>query len=216
VGRKTLVPFAESAAAMLVTTESGVVLVPAPEGGFRTERLETIDHAQRFSGVAFDAPARPLLDVDAWREMKGRLEGLAAVGAAAFLLGLMQTGFERSVVYLKERVAFGGPIGRFQVLQHRAAEMLIRVENSRAAVYRAAWLHSRSSDEAPLAVAAAKAYAGDSARYVMREAIQIFGGVGFTWEYDLHVYYKRVKTLEQLHGSTREQIERALLARCAR
>jgi len=88
--------------------------------------------------------------------------------------------------------------------------MWIRMESSRSAVYRAAWAVENEQNEAPLLVASAKAYCGDSARFVCGETIQLFGGVGYTWEYDPHIYYKRVKTLEQLYGSTRNQLEAAL------
>ena len=124
----------------------------------------------------------------------------------------MERSLELSVAYLKDRKAFGVPIGSFQALQHRAAEMLLRTESSRSAVYRAAWAFDHDPAAAPLLAAAAKAYCGDAGRYVCGETIQIFGGVGYTWEYDPHIYWKRVKTLEQFCGSTREQLEAVLEA----
>lgn len=215
VGRKCFVPFGEAAHALLVVTRQGLALVQRPEGGWPSIPMQTIDPAQRYAEISLDAPGTLLLDPAEWCEIEARADRLAGLGAAALLLGLAQSGLERTVAYLKERKAFGGPIGRFQVLQHRAADMLIQTENARAAVYRAAWAFTHAPDEAPLAVAAAKAYTGEAARFVTREAIHVFGGVGFTWEYDLHIYYKRVKTLEQFFGSTRDQIERAFEARCA-
>jgi len=137
---------------------------------------------------------------------------LAATGAAAMLFGLMSRALEITLDYVKARQAFGRPIGAFQALQHRLAEMLLRVESTRSAVYRAAWCIDTGDADTALAAAAAKAYAGDAARLVCGESIQMHGGIGFTWEVDLHFYFKRVKTLEQLYGSTEAQLERALAA----
>jgi alkylation response protein AidB-like acyl-CoA dehydrogenase len=140
------------------------------------------------------------------------VDRLASLGAAALLLGLSERSLELAVAYLKERKAFGVPIGSFQALQHRAAEMLLRVESARSSVYRAAWAFDAAPEQAPLLAATAKAYGGDTGRFVCGETIQIFGGVGYTWEYDPHIYWKRVKTLEQFYGSTRSQLESVLAA----
>ena len=109
--------------------------------------------------------------------------------------------------YVQTRQAFKRPIGAFQALQHRMADMLLRTESTRSAVYRAAWCLDTDDADAALACAAAKAYAGDAARLVCGEAIQMHGGIGFTWELDLHFYFKRAKTLEQHYGSTEAQLE---------
>ena len=90
--------------------------------------------------------------------------------------------------------------------------MLLQTESTRSAVYRAAWCIDTKDVETDLACAAAKAYAGDASRLVCGEAIQMHGGIGFTWELDLHFYFKRAKILEQQYGSTEVQIERALAA----
>jgi alkylation response protein AidB-like acyl-CoA dehydrogenase len=92
--------------------------------------------------------------------------------------------------YVRTRHAFRRPIGSFQALQHRLADMLLKTESTRSAVYRAAWCHDTNAVDAPLACAAAKAYAGDAARLVCGESIQMHGGIGFTWELDLHFYFK--------------------------
>jgi len=90
--------------------------------------------------------------------------------------------------------------------------MLLRVESTRSAVYRAAWCMDAGDPATDLAVASAKAYAGDAARFVCGEAVQLHGGVGFTWEVDLHWYFKRCKTLEAHYGSTEARLEEALTA----
>ena len=95
---------------------------------------------------------------------------------------------------------FGQPIGSFQAVRHKCAEMLLEVENSHAAVYYAAWALAADAEDAELAASVAKAYVGDASRKVCGEAIQVHGGIGFTWEYDLHLYFKRAKALEVQYG----------------
>lgn len=211
-GTKTFVPFGAAADTLLVTTAEGLVRVDRPAQGFRVAALPTLDHAQRFVEIVLDDPGTLLADRAQAAACLEAADRLGALGAAAVLLGLMERSLELSVAYLKERKAFGVPIGSFQALQHRAADMLLRVESSRSAVYRAAWAFDHDPASAPLLAATAKAYCGDAGRYVCGETIQIFGGVGYTWEYDPHLYWKRVKTLEQFYGSTRSQLEAVLEA----
>jgi alkylation response protein AidB-like acyl-CoA dehydrogenase len=209
-GRKVFVPFGASADALIVTTDRGLAIAPRPDAGWDARPLETVDHAQRFADVTLAGPAVELAEGEVARCAVEGAERVGALDAAAFLLGMMERVLEMSVAYLKDRRAFGVPIGSFQALQHRAADMLLYTENTRAAVYRAAWSCDCDPESAALQVAAAKAYAGDAARFVCREGIQVFGGVGFTWEYDLHIFYKRTKMLEEFHGSTRDQLEQLL------
>ncbi|MEE8350416.1 MAG: acyl-CoA dehydrogenase family protein [Acidobacteriota bacterium] len=208
-GTKGPVAFGASADALLVTTPQGLVLVPRPGEGWNTVSLDTFDHTQRFVQILLDDPGELLSD----RPIPQEVDLLGAVGAAGLLLGLMERSLELAVDYLKERQAFGRTIGSFQALQHRASDMWIKTESSRSAVYRAAWALEEQLEEAPFLVAAAKAFTGDAAGFVCGETIQLFGGVGFTWEYDPHIYFKRVKTLQQLYGSTRNQLELALQAK---
>jgi len=204
-GTKYFVPFAAAADALLVTTPAGVALVEAP---FATTPLETIDLAQRFGAVTLDHAAALVGPPDLLEDV----DRLAAVGAAATLLGVMTRSLELTLDYVRTRHAFNRPIGAFQALQHRMADMLLRTESTRSAVYRAAWCRDAGAPETVLACAAAKAYAGDAARMVCGSAIQLHGGIGFTWELDLHVFFKRAKTLEQHYGATETQLARALAA----
>ena len=119
---------------------------------------------------------------------------------------------EITLGYLQTRETFKRPIGSFQALQHRTADMLLKTESSRSAAYRAAWCLAAKDPEAALACATAKAYAGDAARLVCAESIQMHGGIGFTWELDLHYYFKRAKTYEMHYGSTEAQLDRVLAA----
>jgi alkylation response protein AidB-like acyl-CoA dehydrogenase len=211
-GRKLFVPFGAYMDALVVTTAEGLGLAVRPDAGWSIRPLDTLDHAQRFAEIELDQPGTLLADLPSSRPILEAVDRLGALAASALLLGLAERALELTVGYLNERKAFGVPIGSFQVLQHRAADMVLRVESSRSAVYRAAWALDEAPESADLLVAAAKAYCGDSARLVCGDAIQLFGGVGYTWEYDPHIYFKRAKTLEQFYGATRVQLERALRA----
>jgi alkylation response protein AidB-like acyl-CoA dehydrogenase len=115
-----------------------------------------------------------------------------------------------TVAYSSQRQTFGKPIGAYQVLQHRMADMLLRTESTRAVVLRAAWALTAGAADASLVAAAAKQYAVESANQIARDAVQIHGGNGFTWEYDIHFYLKRAVTLSQHYGSDDEVLDRAL------
>jgi alkylation response protein AidB-like acyl-CoA dehydrogenase len=212
-GVKRFVPFGAQADALIVETTGGLVLVPRPAAGWSAKPLPTIDHAQRFAEIALDAPGTLLCEGEAACRAIGESDRLAALGSAALLLGLMERALEITLAYTLQRQAFGAPIAINQALQHRAADMLLQTESARAAVYRAAFAAEHQPEQAGYLIAVAKAWAAPAARLVCGEAIQMHGGVGFTWEYDPHVYLKRVKTLEQFYGSTRAQLEHALQAR---
>src|SRR5258705_436474 len=128
------------------------------------------------------------------------LPAVCAGGAAAEMLGAERRCLDMAVEYAKVREQFGQPIGSFQAIRHKCAEMLLEVENSHAAVYYAAWALDADAEDAELAASVAKAYVGDASRKVCGEAIQVHGGIGFTWEYDLHLYFKRAKALEVQYG----------------
>ena len=212
-GVKRFVPFGLHADALIVETASGLALAPKPAGGWNAKAMPTIDHAQRFAELTLDAPATLLCDAEGARKALSANDSLAALGASALLLGLAERALEITIAYTMERQAFGAPIASFQALQHRAADMVLQTESTRAAVYRAAFAAEHDPDQAAYLAAVAKAWAGPAARLVCGEALQMHGGVGFTWEYDPHVYLKRVKTLEQFYGSTRAQLESVLTAK---
>src|SRR6266478_4882660 len=131
--------------------------------------------------------------------------------AAAEMLGAARRCLDMAVGYAKVREQFGQPIGSFQAIRHKCSEMLLEVENSFSAVYYAAWALDAKAEDAELAASVAKAYVADASRKVCGEAIQVHGGIGFTWEYDLHIYFKRAKALESMYGDVdyhREQIVR--------
>ncbi len=202
-GTKYFVPFAASADALLVTTDAGLVLA---EGPFQTEAMPTLDEAQRFAKVTLSAAAERVGS----NEFVDQLRDFAEIGAAALALGICEAAMEASVRYSTERKTFGKPIGVYQVLQHRMADMVLRTESSRATVFRAAWCIDNDAADRALAVAAAKQYAVESANQITRDAVQIHGGNGFTWEYDIHRWLKLAVTLDQHYGSRDELLERAL------
>ena len=116
------------------------------------------------------------------------------------MCGGAQQVLDMSVEYAKVREQFGRPIGSFQAIQHKCADMLVQVESSKSATYYAAWAVAGDVPEAPLAAAMAKAYCSDAYRVVAGEGIQIHGGIGFTWEHDMHIYFKRAKSSEVSFG----------------
>ncbi len=132
---------------------------------------------------------------------------------AAELLGLSDRMLEVSVAYAKVREQFGRPIGSFQAVKHRCADMLVDVEGMRSAVYYAAWAIDADAPDASLAASTAKAWASDASRRVMASALQVHGGIGFTWEHDLHLYLKRAQLDQVTFGDAafhRERIARLL------
>jgi alkylation response protein AidB-like acyl-CoA dehydrogenase len=120
---------------------------------------------------------------------------------AAESVGVAQRAMEMAVAYAKERKQFGRPIGTYQAVSHTCAQMLLEVEGARAAVLWAAWALDHEPETAPLATACAKAYAADAGRRVPRAALQVHGGIGFTWEHDLHFFLKRGEANAHMYGS---------------
>ena len=138
----------------------------------------------------------------------------ALVALSADAVGGSEKVLEDSVAYAKERVQFGKPIGVHQAIKHKCADMLIEVESSKSITYYAAWTVGRGSRRGALAAAMAKAYTSDAYRHCSAENIQIHGGVGFTWEYDCHLYFKRAKAVEVTYGDAtfhRERVAQLLM-----
>jgi alkylation response protein AidB-like acyl-CoA dehydrogenase len=202
-----------------------IILVPAraPEGltlflvnpgaaGFTQTPVTGMDLATRWVNLALDGvpvgAAEVLGAPGGGQALCETLLRRGAVGAAAEMLGAARRCLDMAVAYAKVREQFGQPIGSFQAIRHKCAEMLLEVENSHAAVYYAAWAQDAGAEDADLAASVAKSYVGDAARKVCGEAIQVHGGIGFTWEYDLHLYFKRAKALEVQYGDAEYHRER--------
>jgi len=222
-GTKRFVPFAHSADLILVvarTVAGGggdgttVFAIPGDARGLSQAPNVEMDHTSKTSTVTFDgvvAAADAVIgEVDQGWAVIGPTLHRAAIGAAAEMLGAARRCMEMSVEYAKVRQQFGQPIGTFQAIKHACAEMLLEVENAHAATYYAAWALDAGAPDAALAASVAKAYAGDASRKVCGNSIQVHGGIGFTWEYDLHLYVKRAKHFEPLYGDADFHRERAL------
>lgn len=161
-------------------------------------------------------PTRPLgrAKQDAVGQPAGRAPGgqkaldIATVALAAEMVGGAAELLDQVVAYVQDRKQFGVPVGGFQAVQHRAADMLIRIEKARSAVYHAALVADEAPEQLPLAASAAKVAANQTYVWCSQQAIQLYGGLGFTWEQDLHLYFKRAKTSEYLLGSTSYHLDR--------
>ena len=176
----------------------GLFAVPGGARGLKKEPLVSVDETRRsaelrFRGVAL--PREALLagegrGSDSARAIRRALDA-CAIGLAAESLGGAERALERAVEYVKVREQFGRAVGSFQAVQHMAAEAAARIEPARALVWYAAWAFDARPKEAPLAASMAKAACCDVYRFVARTAVEMHGGIGFTWENDMHFYLKR-------------------------
>ena len=130
------------------------------------------------------------------------------VALAAESVGVAQRALDIAVSYAKEREQFGRPIGAYQAVSHRLADMLWEVEEARSLTYYAAWCADAEPESLPLAASMAKARASDAASAVTHQAIQTLGGIGFTWEHDIHFFLKRARVSAQLMGSAGQHRDR--------
>ncbi len=158
--------------------------------GFAAQPEPAMDRTRAVGWIELDgAPAVRLGGADAVE----RFVDLGALGHAAELLGASARALDLAVAHAKEREQFGRPIGSFQAVKHRCADMLVDVEGMRSAVYHAAWALGAGDAEASVAASTAKLWCSDASRRVMASALQVHGGIGFTWEHDLHLYLKRAQ-----------------------
>jgi alkylation response protein AidB-like acyl-CoA dehydrogenase len=208
-GRKVFVPMAAGADAFLVVADGGLALVArdAPGLSLAIDRTQDGGH---FGTLTLDhTPARPLAG-----DLAEAIEE-ATLATAAYLLGVMEGAFAMTLGYLKTRQQFGRPIGSFQALAHRAADLKIQVALTRASLEAAALTLDTSAVPAirRAAVSRAKARASDAAMRVTREAIQMHGGIGYTDEYDVGLYLRKAMVLANLFGSA--ALHRSLYAELA-
>jgi alkylation response protein AidB-like acyl-CoA dehydrogenase len=190
-GRPDPVPYAPSAAVAIVTaaTDDGPALfsLDLDEVG-RPARQPALDQTRELGWLHLDdTPAARLGGADAVDALLDR----AAAGVAAEMLGSASRALDMAVEYAKDRVQFGRPIGSFQAVKHRCADMLVDVEGMRSTSYWAAWCIGAGDRDASVAASTAKIWCSDAAKRVMASALQVHGGIGFTWEHDLHLFLKR-------------------------
>ncbi|HEX9711868.1 MAG TPA: acyl-CoA dehydrogenase [Actinomycetota bacterium] len=179
----------------------GLFLVAADADGVSREPLNTMDLTRKQARVTLaGARARALGDPGAgWAVLEKTLQQ-GAVMLAAECVGGAQRCLDMAVEYAKTREQFGRPIGQFQAIKHKCADMLLQVESARTAAYYAMWAAATGDEELPIVASLAKAYATEAYFSVASENIQVHGGIGFTWEHDAHLYYKRAKSSELLFG----------------
>jgi len=219
-GEKVLVLDAAAADFLLVATADGRRHIVARDAaGVTVEPATSIDltrrlYSVRFEGVKVGAgDSLPGDDADYWPVLHRLCVALAAEST-----GIAQRALEMAVAYAKDRRQFGRPIGSYQAVSHRCAQMLLETENARSAVYGAAWAADADPESLPLAASMAKAYASDAGWRVPDASIQVHGGIGFTWEHDLHFFLKRGKANASLFGDAkwhRERVADAVLAGAA-
>ena len=184
-------------------TGAGVSLfaVDGDASGLTRTSLSTMDQTRKQAKLEFaDTPARLIgTDGGGWDTLSTVLD-LVAVGLAAEQVGGAQKVLDMAVEYAKVRVQFGRPIGSFQAIKHKCADMLLEVESAKSAAYYGMWCASEMNDELPSVASLAKAYCSEAYFHAAAENIQIHGGIGFTWEHPAHLYFKRAKSSELLFG----------------
>jgi alkylation response protein AidB-like acyl-CoA dehydrogenase len=212
-GTKLFVPDAHVSDYMVVAVrtkesenpEDGVtlLLVDSKSAGIEFTVLKTIA-ADKQCEVAFNEVRVPkanvLGEVDkGWPIIQG-VKSKATVAACAYLVGLSQMDFDTSLDYAKERIQFGRPIGSFQAIQHKFADMIIDVDGSRFITYKAAWGLQENEPDAEMLVSMAKAWCNEATRRVVAHGQQIHGGIGFTKDYKIELYFRRQKWMELMWG----------------
>jgi alkylation response protein AidB-like acyl-CoA dehydrogenase len=179
----------------------GFFTVDGDASGLTRTPLATMDQTRKQAKLEFaNVSASPLgTPGDGFAAFSKTLDQ-AAVALANEMIGGAQFVLDMSVEYAKVRVQFGRPIGSFQAIKHKCADMLLEVESGKSAAYYAAWAAAEDNEELPVVAALAKAYISDAYFHCAAENIQIHGGIGFTWEHDAHLYFKRAKSSEIFLG----------------
>jgi alkylation response protein AidB-like acyl-CoA dehydrogenase len=224
-GVKLFVPDAEHADYTVVAArtrgegEDGIslFLVKGRPKGMTVSALKTLDMTRRWAEVRFDGVevgADALMGPagNAWPRLKRAMEW-ATAALCAEMVGGAQKVLETSTDYAKTRHQFGKPIGIYQAVSHKLADMLVLSESSRSATYYAAWAVEADAPDRSMAASMAKAYVSDAYRKIAGDGIQVHGGIGFTWEHDMHLYFKRAKSSEVTLGDAtyhRELVAQAL------
>lgn len=225
-GRKLFVPDAASADLLICVAASdsangeSPVILPVRKGanGVEIESMPSMDATRKLYKVEFNNVSVNGADVfgadgNAFGALLQATQ-VATVALCAEMVGGMQWVLDTTVEYAKTRHQFGRPIGSFQAVQHQCADMLLMTESARSATYYAAWAVNEGASNAGTAVSIAKAYCSDAFREVGNRGVQVHGGIGFTWEHDLQLYYKRSKASETMFGDAtfhRERIAQAVV-----
>jgi alkylation response protein AidB-like acyl-CoA dehydrogenase len=179
----------------------GLFVVLAQADGLRVEAVEPLDLSRRLGDVELDdAPAHRLGDDDALAALALTLDQ-SAIAQSAEMVGATAGCLEMAVEYAKTRVQFARPIGSFQAIQHKAAEVLLELECARSTAYWAWWAASQQGGDLTEPTSLAKAVCADAFVRAATENLQIHGGLGVTWEHDAHLFYRRAQAADALFGS---------------
>jgi alkylation response protein AidB-like acyl-CoA dehydrogenase len=171
--------------------------------------LTTLDLTRRQARVDLrGAPGRLVGTAGTAADVLAAARDRSAVLLSAEMIGSAQTCLDMSVEYAKVRSQFGRPIGSFQAVKHRCSDMLLAIESARSAVAEAARAIAQPAVGAPLAVSVAKTYCSESLNFVAEECLHIHGGIGFTWEHDAHLFYRRILASSQFHGNAAHHRDR--------
>ncbi|MCW2621065.1 MAG: acyl-CoA dehydrogenase domain protein, partial [Frankiales bacterium] len=204
-GTKMFVVDGHTAELLLVVARDaaglGLYAVDAAAAGLTRTRLVTVDPTRRLARVVLDATPATRIGTGDATALLGHVLDLVVVALAAEQVGGAHRCLDMAVDYAKVRVQFGRPIGSFQAIKHKCADMLLEVESARSAAYYAGSVVEAGGAEAAGAAALAKSYCSEAFTHAAKENIQIHGGIGFTWEHDSHLYLKRAKSSELLFGS---------------
>ncbi|MEX2539951.1 MAG: acyl-CoA dehydrogenase family protein [Actinomycetota bacterium] len=200
-GSKSYVVDGHTANLLIVAAKTGsdvsLFIVDPDASGVTRTALTTLDMTRKQAKIDFaDTPAKLLGEKGKGAEALTRTLDQAAAALSAEMVGGSQACLDASTTYAKERYQFGRPIGSFQAIKHKCANMLMEVEMSRSAAYYAGWAAAEDPEELSLAASLAKAYCSDAFFHAAAENIQIHGGIGFTWEHDAHLYFRRAKSSE--------------------
>ncbi len=215
-GTVRFVPHGASVGLFLIASQQGAWLVEAGAAGLSVEAHVTMDQTRPFATLTLTNVAAEALANAAAGLAAARAGGWICLAAEA--LGGAQATLDRTVAYAKERIQFGRPIGSFQAYKHRLADMMVEIEQARSAVYWAACAVDEGSDEAALALHAAKSFAADTYFKCAADMIQLHGGIGFTWEHDAHLFFKRARAIQSLLGAGnwhREEVAKMILGDAA-
>jgi alkylation response protein AidB-like acyl-CoA dehydrogenase len=204
-GHKSYVIDGHVAGLLLVVgrTAAGLSLfgVKGDADGLTRTALPTMDQTRKQARLEFsDTPAWLIGTEGGAAEGLTKTLDLAAVALAAEQVGGAQRCLDSAVEYAKTRIQFGRPIGSFQAIKHKCADMLLEVESAKSAAYYAGWAAAEDSDELPVVASLAKSYCSEAYFHAAAENIQIHGGIGFTWEHPAHLYFKRAKSSELMLG----------------
>jgi alkylation response protein AidB-like acyl-CoA dehydrogenase len=210
-GTKLFVTDAAVADFIVVIARNGVFLVESKAPGLRIQAMNGLDLGRKIYAVEFSNT--PAEKVGSGERLERALD-IATTALSAELVGGMQRTLDITVAYAKTRKQFGKPIGIYQAVQHQCSDMYLETESSRSATYYAAWALQENAVDAAAAVSVAKMYSSDASRTVGNRGIQVHGGMGFTWENDLHLFYRRAKASETMLGDAtfhRERIARLVI-----